>query len=85
MHTQTAILDRAPGSNPAGVTPDAARYFLGIHLDPVDSERADELAAKARSGSLTNDKELEIDEYRRTGRTIEMLRIRASVVLNQIK
>lgn len=85
MHTQTAILDRAPGSHPAGMTPDTARYFLGIHLDPVDSERADELAAKARSGSLTNDKELEIEEYRRTGRTIEMLRIRASVVLNQIK
>lgn len=85
MNTQTAILDRALGTSSSKMTLDAARYFMGIHLDPVDAERANELAAKARSGSLTNDEELEIDEYRRTGRTIEMLRIRASAVLNPLK
>ena len=85
MNSQAAILDRALGTNPSGMTLDAARYFWAIHLDPVDELRANELGAKARDGSLTTDEQQEIDEYRRTGRMIEMLRIRAHSVLNQGK
>jgi len=85
MNTQAAILDRALDTNPSGMTLDAARYFWAIRLDPVNDLRANELAAKARDGSLTTDEQQEINEYRRTGRVIEMLRIRAHSVLNQAR
>ncbi len=54
-----------------------ANFVLAIKLDPRDEQRANELAAKARSGSLSQEEETEIDEYRRVGRTIEILKLRA--------
>jgi uncharacterized protein YnzC (UPF0291/DUF896 family) len=64
------------------MAPDAARFFLSIRLDPSDLRRANELAARSRDGSLTTDEQREIDEYRRVGRFIEMLKVRARTALN---
>lgn len=83
INTQTTILDRALGSTSPGMTPDAARFLLSIHLDPSDEQRANELAEKARIGSLTDEEQSEIDEYRRVGRVMEMLKLRARAALNQ--
>ena len=83
MNTQATILDRALGSQSSAMNADAARYFLAIRLDPTDEVRANELAAKSRAGSLTAEEQGEMDEYRRTGRVIEMFRIRAQAALNQ--
>ncbi len=83
LNTQGMILERAFSSIPSGMSVDAAKYFLSIALSDLDRQRADDLAAKARAGTLTKDEQSEIDEYRRAGRTIEMLRIRAKSVVEQ--
>ncbi len=54
-----------------------ASFLASLELDPADSKRADELAAKARCGTLTAVEEDEIEEYRRRGRMIEALKLRA--------
>ena len=40
-----------------------------------------ELAAKAREGHLTADEESELEEFRRFGRLMEMLKLKADMVL----
>lgn len=81
LNTQSAILDRALTLHATPMTPDVARFLVSIQLGPFDVQRANELAAKARDGSLTIDEQTEIDEYRRAGRTIEMLKLRAKASL----
>lgn len=83
FNTQGTILDRAFSSIQAGMSVEAAKYFLSITLSDLDRQRANDLAARARAGSLTSEEQSEIDEYRRAGRTIEMLRIRAKSVVEQ--
>ena len=83
INTQAAILDRALGTPSSALSADTAQYFLSIQLDPQDEKRANELAEKARQGSLNADEQAEIDEYRRVGRVIEMLKLRAKAALNQ--
>ena len=85
INTQATILDRAFSSIPSGMSVEAANYFLAIALSDSDRQRANDLAAKARVGSLTIAEQSEIDEYRRAGRTIETLRIRARSVVEQAK
>lgn len=84
-NTQGTILDRALSSIPSGMSVEAAKYFLSIALTDSDRQRTNDLAAKARAGSLTSEEQSELDEYRRAGRTIEMLRIRAKSVVEQAK
>ncbi len=83
INTQGTILDRAISSISSGMSPEAARFFLSLSLAESDQERTNELAEKARQGALTQQDQTELDEYRRAGRTIEMLRIRAKSVVNQ--
>ena len=82
-NTQALILDRAFGLSTSSMSPEAARYFLAVKLDPQDEQRANELAQLARDGSLSEEQQAEIDEYRRVGRVMELLKLRASAVLKQ--
>jgi hypothetical protein len=81
INTQTTILDRALAGASSEMTPETARFLLSLQLDPSDDRRANELAQKARDGRLTPDEQTEIDEYRRIGRVIEMLKLKAMAVL----
>ncbi|MGE3406328.1 MAG: hypothetical protein AB7I37_05890 [Pirellulales bacterium] len=83
LNTQATILTRALGTASAPMTEDLARYLISIKLDPTDEQRANELAEKARQGSLSLVEQAEIDEYRRVGRVMESLRLRAHISLNR--
>lgn len=65
------------------MTTDVANYFMSIRLEKADEQRANQLAEKARAGLLSDPEQAEIDEYRRIGRIIEMLKLRAKAVLTQ--
>lgn len=82
INTSAAILVRAFSTGRKEMSPELAAYLLTVKLDPADAERANQLAQKARTGTLTPNEECEIDEYRRVGRVIETLKLRA---LNVIK
>lgn len=77
LNTQTTILSRALSAIAEPIGEELAHYLLSIRLDPADEQRANELASKAREGLLTTEENAEIDEYRRVGRVMEILRLRA--------
>lgn len=81
-NTSATILARALSAGSQDMSLELANYLLSIQLDPADARRANELADKARSGALTASEESELDEYRRIGRVIETLRLRALKVVN---
>jgi len=51
---ESAILERAITADNESWSPEAARAILAFKLAGADLRRADELAAKARSGSMTD-------------------------------
>ena len=83
LNTQTTILSRALSAVAEPMSEELAHYLLSIRLDPADEQRANNLANKAREGLLTTEEHVEIDEYRRVGRVMEILRLRARNALGQ--
>ncbi len=81
FHRETDILARAIDSAPGRWTPEVATAFLGIKLSPADVVRMNELAEKARDGTLNSDEELEIESYRSAARMLEILKLRARASL----
>ena len=84
LNTQATIFSRALRAASQPMTMELARYLVSIQLDPADEQRANELAEKARQGTLSTTEQAEIDEYRRVGRLIETLKLRAHQKLNAV-
>ena len=85
INTSASILARALGTGRQEMSLELATFLLAITLDPVDAKRADELAEKARNGTLTSSEQGEIEEYRRIGRVIEAIKLRARNVVNSAR
>jgi hypothetical protein len=83
FNTQAMILSRALATTVQSMSEELAHYLLTVKLDPVDESRANELAAKAREGALSAEEQAEIEEYRRVGRVMEILRLRARKTLGR--
>ena len=66
-----------------GLPPDAARYFLSLKLAERDEARANALADQARKGSLSEAESLELDEYRRCLRFMDIIKLKARLALRQ--
>jgi hypothetical protein len=81
--TPIDILIRSMDVHPEQMTAEVATFFLGLELSEQDRQRTAELAAKARDGSLSALEEQEIEEYRRTGKLIEKLKIKARMALEK--
>lgn len=77
QNTEAAILTRVIEADEFEITPDVARYLLSIQLPDADRERVDELSAKARSGSLTQTEEAELDSYLHIGSLLGVMQSRA--------
>jgi hypothetical protein len=60
---------------------DVARFFLDLELSPDDQTRLNELAEKARQGTLSANETRDLDEYRRVGRLVELMKLKASIAL----
>jgi hypothetical protein len=63
---------------------DVAKFFLTLELSDADRIRLDELASKAQQGTLSPEEEGEIDEYRRIGRLVEIMKLKAEAALRGI-
>lgn len=77
QNTEAAILTRVIEADEFEITPDVARYLLSMQLPDADRERVDELSAKARSGSLTQTEEAELDSYLHIGSLLGVMQSRA--------
>jgi uncharacterized protein YnzC (UPF0291/DUF896 family) len=82
--SQVDIISRALDDVPQGFSPDAARFFLTLRLAGKDVQRMDELAEKARQGALTPAEEAEIEEYRRSVRFMDIIKLKARLALQQV-
>lgn len=78
---ESEILERAINADNASWSPEAARAILAFKLAQADLHRADELAAKARSGSLTDEERERLENYLHVGRLVEFMKAKALVSL----
>lgn len=81
--SQAEIFARTLDVHPEQMTPEVASFFLSLELSEFDRGRAKELAERAREGYLTESESQELDEYRRTGRLIEMMKIKAKLAVGK--
>jgi hypothetical protein len=83
--TQTAILARSFDLGVNRMSPEVAEFILSMELAEDDRQRLQDLAAKARQGSLSEADEAALEEYRRAGRLMEMMKLKARIVLKAVK
>lgn len=79
--SEVAILGRVimvPGSP---LSPDTARSILALSFAPADIDRMQNLAQKARDGSLTDAEQVEIENFERAGHVLSLLKSRARMAL----
>lgn len=67
------------------ISPTAARALLKLQFTTPDLDRMNELAAKARSGELSESEELEIDTFERMGCLLDILHSKSRRALNRSK
>ena len=77
------ILTRIIRPEEGGMTAYAARSILSFQLAPEDHDTVNQLAAKARDGSLTPDERLALDEYERITAMLELMQSKARLSLQQ--
>ena len=80
-NNQADILSRAIDGHAGGLSVAAAQFIVSLELAEDDERRMNELAAKARHGHLTVGEEAALEESRRCGRLMEMLKLKAHKVL----
>ncbi|MDC0935457.1 hypothetical protein OAS39_04150 [Pirellulales bacterium] len=80
-NSQADIMGRALDCQAESFSPDVAQFILSLRLATEDERRMNELAEHSRRGELTADDELELEEFRRCGRLLEMLKLKAQKAL----
>lgn len=78
---ESAILERAITADNGSWSPEAARAILAFRLADSDLHRADELAAKARRGSMTDEERQNLENYLHVGRLVEFMKAKALLSL----
>ena len=66
------VWERTIQPGQADLPPDAARYFLKLRFADADRARMNELAAKARAGTLAREEETELANYMQLGWFLDM-------------
>jgi hypothetical protein len=80
---EASILSRAIAPDSGGWAPGVAHGILSLALSPGDRDRMNELAAKAREGSLGADEQLEIESYRQACRLLDLMKAKARLSLKK--
>lgn len=78
---ETAILERVVLSQDAAESEQTARSLLALRFSSADQVRMEQLAAKARAGSLSPEEEREIENYERVGHYLAILQSKARMAL----
>ena len=83
-NSEAAIWNRVVDPEAGDLAREAAESLLRIHLPNDDRQRVDELAEKARQGTLTALEQTELDNYRHVGRLLELLKSKARQSLKHV-
>ena len=68
-----------PGSR--GWSKAAARAILGLGFDEADRRRMSALLERAKDDELSSSESAQLEQYRRVGRVLEMMKSRARLTL----
>jgi hypothetical protein len=60
---------------------EAAHYILALSFPQSDIERMQELAEKARNGTLSLEEQIELDNYERVGHVLSLMKSKARQAL----
>jgi len=74
---EAEILRRVVDPQRAGWSVETARAILSLGLPPGDEDRVNALAEKACDGELSPEETRELEDYRRVGRLLELMKSRA--------
>lgn len=75
--SEMAILSRVIDPNNGSLSIAAARAWLQLDFTEYDRTRLHYLALKAQEDTLTPDEQTELDNYRRVGRLLDLMRSKA--------
>ena len=78
---ESAILERAIAADNDSWSPEVSRAILAFRLAEADLRRADELAGKARRGSMTDEERRTLEGYLHVGRLVEFMKAKAVLSL----
>jgi hypothetical protein len=78
---ESEILSRVIGSENPDFTPEVARAILRLRFDSSDRDRMNELAAKARSGLLTETESAQLEAYLSVGSILDLMQAKARKTL----
>jgi hypothetical protein len=74
---EAEILTRVISPGDPSLDRKVAEAILGIGFKPADKRRVDDLAEKARQGTLSPDERTEADSYERVGHFVAVLKSKA--------
>lgn len=81
--TGVAILDRLIQPDEATLTPGVARTLLSLKFQKSDERRMNQLAAKARKGTLTEKERMEAEQYNLISHMVALLQAKARGALKR--
>lgn len=67
------------------LSPEAARYILNLRFPQSDIDRMQELAEKARAGTLSLEEHIEMDNYERVGHVLSLMKSKARKSLKKTR
>jgi hypothetical protein len=79
--SEVDILSRLIAPEKPGLPEKLAAQILSLDFGGDDRARMDELAAKARDGTLTPEERVEMENYMRVGHFLSLLKSKARVTL----
>ncbi len=82
--SEMAILARILQPEHRELGPEEARYVLTLEFDQRDLDRMNELAAKAREGSLSSKEGEDLESYRQIGYLLAQMKARARIALKKL-
>lgn len=83
ISTESEILTRVIGPENPNFTPDAARSILTLQFSDTDTDRMNELAAKAREGTLADEEQDQLHGYLFVGAMVDLMHSKARLSLQQ--
>jgi hypothetical protein len=85
FETESEILERVISPHKSDLTPEAARSLLKLCFGPSDKRRMNQLAAKARRGTLSPDEDRLLQGYLFVGSLVDLLhsKSRLSLIRNR--
>ena len=81
--TEAEIWNRTIQPESGNLSGEAARAWLELKLRPDDVTRVNDLSAKAREGTLTDEEGQALDSFLNVGRALELLKAKARLSLRR--